>query len=1141
MDAVELARQRAAELHNETVQRGVSPWDAYEFAVSEASHQGYDVEGVAPGGAMLDGGRAKLLSSSGLILHEQKGSLFEKALLVAHELGHALLGDADDATPANEMDFARSSEPSPMGEDRVLDYSRKQRREIQMDLFAREYLLPRAYLRKLYLEEGMTAEAVAEKLEAPYEVVAQQLLDALLLPVAMLETPEKKERSLNDRQELAASHRGHPYLLEAGPGTGKTQTLVSRVEKLLADDVDPRRILLLTFSNKAAAEMAERIAQKQPAAAAAMWVGTFHAFGLDIVRRFYRALGRPSEPRMLDRTEAVELLEQEFPRLDLQYYRDLYDPTDDIAEILTAISRAKDEVVGPEEYETLATQMLDKAVAEADVIAAHKALEVARVYYLYERLKQERNSVDFGDLVYLPVKLLEADAGARAHLASAYDHILVDEYQDVNRSSVRLLQALCPTGQNLWVVGDAKQSIYRFRGASSFNVARFGSGDFRDATREQLEWNYRSVGAIVQAYSNFACDMRAGGVGSKLEPFRKEEGVPPELRITSGADEQTLAIAECIEELKTQGFSYRDQAVLCTGNGKLAELARCLELLGVPVLFLGSLFERSEVKDLLSFLSLLQDSRAMGLVRLACLPAFQMEIQDVAHVLGYMRRSEGAPLSFLEEINAIPGLSQSGVDALARLRSVFVGLETTDSPWNVLATILLDRTQLAGDVVRDASVASRAKGIAMWQFMNFVKSQPAGPGLRISRLLVRIRRLLRLSDDRDLRKLPVAADGIDAVRLTTIHGAKGLEFRAVHIPGLNEDTLPGRRRPTPGCPPPDGLIEGVAGTVSDFLEESRAEEQECLFYVAMSRAEDRLMLYACTKDKALRNRKLSENFLARLGSGLVRSNVVPKRSLPESREDDPVTLDLTASLQLTEHQMALYERCPRRFLYTHVLQTGGRRTVTPFLQMHDAVRDVYKKVVTGEIIPSGEQLEADVEVELRAQGLGEHGYFSHYREFAVSMIRFFAESRTGLTPMEPTALRVRFGAEEIVVTPDDVLVGQDGVVRVRRVMTGHSRSDDEESIAAAAFLAATQQAFPHAIAELVYLADERAQSISLTEKKMGNRRDSIVRNLGAIRSGQFPTNASSRSCPNCPALFVCGPVPSGRLQPEIRQVVGEGA
>ncbi|WP_122653380.1 ImmA/IrrE family metallo-endopeptidase [Burkholderia pseudomallei] len=162
MDAVELARQRAAELHNETVQRGVSPWDAYEFAVSEASHQGYDVEGVAPGGAMLDGGRAKLLSSSGLILHEQKGSLFEKALLVAHELGHALLGDADDATPANEMDFARSSEPSPMGEDRVLDYSRKQRREIQMDLFAREYLLPRAYLRKLYLEEGMTAEAVAE-------------------------------------------------------------------------------------------------------------------------------------------------------------------------------------------------------------------------------------------------------------------------------------------------------------------------------------------------------------------------------------------------------------------------------------------------------------------------------------------------------------------------------------------------------------------------------------------------------------------------------------------------------------------------------------------------------------------------------------------------------------------------------------------------------------------------------------------------------------------------------------------------------------------------------------------------------------------------------------------------------------------
>lgn len=1140
MDLVELARQRAAELHNNAVQRGLDPWMAYEFAVDEALRHGYDVEDVVPGAAMLDGGRAKLLPSGSLILHEKKGSRFEQALLVVHELGHALLGDAEDSTPPKRMNFARSSEPSPIGEDRVVDYSRKQRREVQMDLFAREFLLPRAYLRKLHVGDRMTARDIATRLEAPYEVIAQQLLDAVLLPSVALESESAEERPLNDRQREAACHRGVPYLLGAGPGTGKTQTLVSRVEGLLSDGVDPRRILLLTFSNKAAAEMAERIAKKQPQAAAALWVGTFHAFGLDMVRRFHTALGMSAEPRMLDRTEAVELLENEFPRLNLQHYRDLYDPTQDINEILKAISRAKDEVVGPQEYEQLATQMRSKASSEEEVAAAEKALEVAQVYGSYEDLKQDRNCVDFGDLVYLPVKLLEGTADVREHLQASYDYILVDEYQDVNRSSVRLLQAMSPSGHNLWVVGDAKQSIYRFRGASSFNVSRFGNEDFAGGQCGQLGLNYRSLKPIVDAYSHFAQGMRAGGVASQLEASRTEAGMAPELRIATGADEQTVAVADCIEELKTKGFAYRDQAVLCTGNEKLAELARQLEMLGVPVLFLGSLFERPEVKDLLSFLSLMLDSRAMGLVRVACLPAFRMDIQDVATVLGYLRRNDGKPLEFLSNRD-IPGLSPVGADALAGLQGVFAGFEATDSPWDVLAAILLDRTRLAADVGSEASVASRAQGIATWQFMNFVKSQPAGSELRISRLLERIRRLLRLSDDRDLRQLPAAAQVIDAVRLMTIHGAKGLEFRAVHIPGLNEDTIPGRRKRAPACPPPEGMVQGASGPVAEFIEESRAEEQECLFYVALSRAKDRLVLYACTKDRANRNRKLSDNYLMRLGVGLVSKHAAPIRPLPSPHEDAPVVLKLAGSLQLSEHQMELFERCPRRFLYTHVLQTGGRRKSTPFLQMHDAVRGVFKKIVAGEISSSGEQLVADVAVALRSEGLGEHGYFTHYRDFSFAMIQFFTESRRGHTPTDPTALRVTFDAEEIIVTPDDVLVAEDGTVKVRRVRTGHSRSEDGESIGAAAFLAAAAQAFPQATAELVYLADMQVQLISLTPKKLENRKDTIGSHLQAIRGGRFPTKVSSYTCPNCPALFVCGPVPSGQLQPEIRHASGDGS
>ncbi|MDT8870742.1 UvrD-helicase domain-containing protein [Komagataeibacter rhaeticus] len=168
--------------------------------------------------------------------------------------------------------------------------------------------------RRLFVEDGMNASDIATRLGAPFDVVAQQLLDALLLPPFAPPTPEERvKRPLNEGQGKAALHRGEAYLLEAGPGTGKTQTLVGRVESLLAEGMDPRRILLLTFSNKAAGEMAERIARENPEAAAAMWIGTFHAFGLDLVRRFHDRLDLPDDPRMLDKTEAVELLEDEFP------------------------------------------------------------------------------------------------------------------------------------------------------------------------------------------------------------------------------------------------------------------------------------------------------------------------------------------------------------------------------------------------------------------------------------------------------------------------------------------------------------------------------------------------------------------------------------------------------------------------------------------------------------------------------------------------------------------------------------------------------------------------------------------------------------------------------------------------------------
>jgi superfamily I DNA/RNA helicase/Zn-dependent peptidase ImmA (M78 family) len=1134
MDAAELARQFAAKYHDEAAAKGRNPWDPYNFAVAEANRRDIVVEATAPGATILSNSRATFIQADQLIVHENIGSAFDQAFLIAHEIGHSELGDDVEAEDVVQIDPARSSEPSPTGVDRVVDYGRRQRREVQMDLFAREFLLPRHFVRKLHLVDKLSASEIAERLNAPFEVVAQQLLDALLLPAVVLETmQDTAERTPNDLQIAAAAHRGEAFLLEAGPGTGKTQTLTLRVTGLLAEGVDPRRILLLTFSNKAAGEMAERIARKNKDAAAAMWMGTFHAFGLDIIRRFHVELGLPKDPRMLDRTEAAEILEHEFPRLGLVHYRDLYDPTQIIADILSAISRAKDEVVDDVKYAELAEAMIRNAKTDDERAMGERALEVAKVYAAYEKLKKAANCVDFGDLVSLPVRLFESNDAIRKRLQSQYDHVLVDEYQDVNRSSVRLLTALRGSGENLWVVGDAKQSIYRFRGASSFNMGRFGKEDFAGGKRGRLKKNYRSVSEVVDGFSAFAVEMKVGDADSALESDRGSCRNKPELLTVGFADEQTVVLADNVTSMHQAGRAYRDQAVLCTGNEKLSQLGRDLERLGIPVLFLGSLFERTEVKDLLALLSILTDRRATGLVRMACWPEFEMPIGEVDQIIEYLRASQAEARQWLSQMDKIPGLSDLARAALTKLAATLHGFDETASPWSVLAKVLLDRTQVAARMAESQSISDRTRGIAIWQFMNFLRVQPAASGLPIMRVMDRVRRLLRLGDDRDLRQLPACAQSIDAVRLMTIHGAKGLEFPVVHLPGMNAGTIPRTGSP-PACPPPEGMVEGAAGlrALASF-QAGQAEEQECLFYVAMSRARDRLFFYAPTK-KGNGNNWAISSFLARLGGTLGRRTVTASRALPGAPEDANIQVAFEGGMGFKTGELSLFEGCARRFFYTHVLQIGGRRRTTAFMQMHEAVRTVFNGILDGSApIGNAEEVTKRVADAFTKHGLADHGYVNDYKAFALPMVRYFASARENHTPQPIAALSIKFESEEIIVLPDDVLLKPDGKRAFRRVKTGHERSDDAESVDVAALILAAQQTFPDAVVELIYLSDEKTAQLTMTPKKLQNRKEKLGQFLKEIRLGQFPASPSSRTCPNCPAFFICGPTPHGVLRRKV--------
>ena len=1120
MNAVELGRQTAARLHAQAVAAGADPTSPLALVTAVAAHLGVALEDVAPNAPQLQGAQAVYDPASRAIFYPMDADPFWAAFLIGHELGHVSLGDEHAPDRTLEAEPARSAEAAPLGEDRVIDYSRRSRREVQMDLFARELILPREIARRRHLDGGETASQIAASLAAPFEVVAQQLLDALLLPpVRHTPEPPRPERPLNPEQAAAAHHVGGPYVLEAGPGTGKTQTLAARVQFLTTRPeapADPRNILVLTFSNKAAGELADRIAQKSPQAAVAAWIGTFHGFGLDLLKTHYARLGFEREPVLMDRTEAIELLELEVSRLGLDHYRDLWDPTENLRAILGAVSRAQDEVAGPPDYVRCA-----EAMRAADPEAAAKALEVAAVYRRYQEIKRSRQAVDFGDLVTMPVELLRAHPDVRAELQDRFRHILVDEYQDVNRSSVELLKLLVGERRDLWVVGDARQAIYRFRGASSFNMARFDGTDFPPAKRGRLKINYRSCKELVDAFGDFGAQMQVGEGEGRLHADRGACGTGPAHWTVGTKDEEGAGAARALATARAEGYDYLHPAVLCSGPKRLARLGADLERRGIPVLFLGSLFERPEIKDLLSWLTLLVDKRAMGLVRQTAPANLNLSLPDAALVLAQLKAVEAQPLAW--RTYAFAGLSKDGVRRLGEIAAALEGFGSDAQPWTVLARLLLDRTRLVAELAHEDSVAARARGAAIWQFLNFLRVQPKGKGLPIQRLLDRIRRLVRLADDRDLRQLPEAAQSIDAVRLMTIHGSKGLEFDAVHLLGLNQGSLPRTGGPGPKCPPPDGLIVGAGGSGRAFVDQANSEEQECLFYVALSRARDRLTLHSVRRrsDGAARP---ASSYLGRIKE-LARQDFDLAAEVLEDEDAAPLPVQLAKPVVLSLAHLESYRRCPRRFLYTHVLETGGRRISTPFMDMHGVVQAAVAELCAA----AGGDVEAVYGALWAEARVADHDFADDYRTLGRGLLENFLRSRRGRSLEPAFDMCHATPAATVHIRPDEVLRDPSGGRVARRVRTG--RRPSTERVGEEAFALAAQSAGPDVRAEVVYLADgDEPVPVGLKGAVLARKVDAIARSLGELASGLYPMKESERTCPSCPAFFICGPVPAGGLE-----------
>lgn len=1140
MDAFEPVRISAVKLHEEAVAAGADPLDAMCLVHAALRRQNLELHWLSSDDPALKGAQAVLDEQSGTVFCENVGTPGERAALVAHELGHDTVHGGSSSCCATDIDASRSTESAPVGLQRVEDYGARERRELQANVFAREFLLPRRVARKLFIDERMGASGIAERTGLAKNLVRQQLFDALLLPAQSAEETDERREDKPPRpdpsQERAASHRGSAFQLQAGPGTGKTRTLVKTVLSMLAEGVHPSAILILTFSNRAAGELSERIAGAAPSDAGPIWIGTFHAFGLDLVRRFHDRLGLPAEPTLFDRSDAIEVLQDILPTLPLVHYRNLWDPAMVLRDIVGAISRAKDELAGPARYRALGDAMLRLAADAEDRKAAEKCLEVAHVYDLYEQAMRDRGAVDFGDLIMRPALLLEGDAGLRAAVQLRHRHVLVDEYQDVNRASTRLLKAVAGDGKRLWVVGDARQSIYRFRGASSANMVAFGR-EYPGAAADQLSVSYRSTKEIVDVVVGIAPRMDAsrGMLQLSLTADRGAGPRRPQIRSYGTAEDEEAGVAASVRELEASGVRLRDQAVLCRTNRRLNEIALALEARGIPVLHLGSLFEREEIRDLLALVSLAVGPFGDALARVGAMPRYNLTIQDVYLATQRLRELEQPVLEVLPGLADLPELSPEGAAGLRRLAADFGGVRRESSAWEILSNYLLDCSDIVREIAGYQSVAERMRGIAIWQFLNFVREQnPFGIGLPAQRVLNRVRQLVLLAEERDLRQVPAAALHLDAVRLMTVHGSKGLEFEAVHIPGLTTASFPSSYRGQ-RCPAPAGMIEDSELSASEEAKRSHGREEECLFFVAVSRARTHLVLHRYRLTAGGKNRNPSM-FLSWLSPTLVveikKSGTLPLP--PHALKPGPIIVSRPASWHVTDSELSAYEKCPRRYFYTHVLGLGGARQATAFSRTHDCIYEVIGWL--GEARrggdPSREAAEAAFDAIWQERGPVNHGFAADYRRLASRLIGSLVRASAGRRFRDSEPLAIDFPNGRVVVEPSEMTELPDGSVVLRRIRTGQKRSDEYDRLDYALYHLAGQARFGRRYAvEALHLVDDMVEVVTISSAKMANRQVKSAELIAALNAGWFPTEVEQVTCPRCPHFFICAATAKGALAP----------
>lgn len=920
--AREAAKQLRRELFKEDAASAIRSSLLIDAVAAEGAED-FVIEAVSPADKMLGGADALLVRNMRQVFVRHDVSTGERAFLIAHEFGHWRLHPEDHDSCHKVIDSSLNpKDGDTFGAQKVEAYGARERAELQANIFARELLLPREVARSLFCK-GLTATQIQQELDLPLEVVRQQLLDGLLLPEPLAE--EDKPRvpiTPTEAQTKAATSKETTSLVVAGPGTGKTATLLMRVQYLISKGVKPSELLLLTFSNRAARELVDRLQDLGVPDAHDIWVGTFHAFGLEFLRKNHDEFGLRPRFGVADKMAQIAVLEPHIYGLGLTAFNPLGDPLDWLHEVVKTIQRAKDELADAEAFSTA----VETSAMESATGSLAKQRDIVKLYRCYEaRLRAQGDLVDMGDLVMLPALALSKDYAKFKVSVARFRHILVDEYQDVNRASAQLVKTLAVHADSLWVVGDARQAIYRFRGASMRNIVRFGD-DFPKHKIFPLKENRRSYEEVVRVVEHTGREANPLQMVLPLdnvEPVRGASGIKPRHvqcagdRIVQG---ELVANARRLHDL---GVAYRDQVLLASTHEICGTAAAALNAAGVPALHLGDIFQRPEVKDLLALLQLFVDRSGSGLLRVARLPSLEIPPDDVVRLLAWFRANRPATLSWLEI--PPPGLSAAGTAALKRWSDIFGGLTSATSPWEIACEVLLERTAILRPYLSGNDILAITRRIALWQFIYYLRVPDGDNAFQtVGSFITCLRRRLRVGDDRELRVPPPEADSLDAVAVMTIHSSKGLEFEAVHLVDIDARHFAAS---ADSELVPHSLLKTIVPR-NNFEEETEASNK---LYVALSRAKAHLVLYE-TQGRYDAKCVSAVSDAAHLFESVLGRAELPMPIMPPSGDlsvPPPSHYELAGFLS--------YRVCPRRYYYDFVKELGPSAGLHPASLIEGAV------------------------------------------------------------------------------------------------------------------------------------------------------------------------------------------------------------